>query len=136
MMKLRYKIVTLNFHYDNFLTILLYWQHEESTTEVKKSEEPQGEVAIASGTLQMNRLCYRFAIRLTYFRIDFRIDSDSGNDLREASESMVGKVEKIPLMVNSIDLERIFIDYRGQCEDIFEWVKSTLIILIINIESK
>ncbi|CAG8580672.1 6600_t:CDS:2 [Paraglomus occultum] len=44
----------------------------------------------------------------------------SGNNLREASESMVGKVERIPLMVNDIYLERIFTDYRDKCEDIFE----------------
>ncbi len=56
------------------------------------------------------------------FKVDtyFQFNSDSGNVLREASESMVGKVERILLTVNNIDLEEIFIDYRDQCEDIFE----------------
>ena len=60
----------------NFLTILLYRQHKESTTVAKKSEEPrvyrqyEESTTAASGMLQMNGLCYRFAIRLTYFRID------------------------------------------------------------------
>jgi hypothetical protein len=40
--------------------------------------------------------------------------------LREAAESMVGKVERTPLMVDNIDLEEIFIDYCDRCENIFE----------------
>lgn len=71
--------------------------HEESTTAAKKNEELREEVAIASG-----------------------------NDLRKASESMVGEVERIPLMVNNIDLEIIFIDYRDQCEDIFDLCNSDI----------
>lgn len=44
------------------------------------------------------------------------INSDSENDLREATDSIVGKVERIPLMVDNIDLEEIFIDYCDRCE--------------------
>ncbi|CAG8573744.1 16168_t:CDS:10 [Acaulospora colombiana] len=46
--------------------------------------------------------------------------NDSRNYLREPPESMAKKVERIPLTVNDIDFEKIFIDYRDKLEDIFD----------------
>jgi hypothetical protein len=81
-----------------------------------QDEDNQNRNAIAGGTLQMNSLCYKFTIRLTYFRIN----SDSGNNLKEATESMVGKVERTALIVDDVDLEVIFEEYRSECENNFE----------------
>ncbi|CAI2195006.1 17355_t:CDS:2, partial [Funneliformis geosporum] len=50
----------------------------------------------------------------------------SENDLREATDSMVGKVERTPLMVDNIDLEEIFIDYCDRCENIFDLCNSDI----------
>ena len=82
----------------------------------KNQEENQNRNAIAGGTLQMNSLCYKFTIRLTYFRIN----SDSESNLREATESMIGKVERTALIVDDVDLEVIFEEYRSECENNFE----------------
>ncbi|CAB4391074.1 unnamed protein product [Rhizophagus irregularis] len=46
------------------------------------------------------------------------------NDLREVTDSIVGKVERIPLMVDNIDLEEIFINYCDRCENIFDLCNS------------
>ncbi|CAG8484426.1 9425_t:CDS:2 [Funneliformis mosseae] len=39
------------------------------------------------------------------------ISNDSGNNLKETSESIVGKVKRTLLTVDNIDLKKIFIDY-------------------------
>jgi hypothetical protein len=55
---------------------------------------------------------------------DTIINSDSENGLaREASESMVGRIERsqrTPLIVDDIDLEEIFKDYCDECGNNFE----------------
>ncbi|CAI2196654.1 18922_t:CDS:2, partial [Funneliformis geosporum] len=45
---------------------------------------------------------------------------DSENGLREASESMVGRIERTPLIVDDIDLEEIFKDYCDECGNNFD----------------
>ncbi|CAG8438370.1 14008_t:CDS:10 [Ambispora leptoticha] len=47
-------------------------------------------------------------------------ERDLENGLREASESMVGKVERTPLIVDDIDLEKIFKDYCDECRNNFD----------------
>ena len=51
---------------------------------------------------------------------DTIINSDSENGLREASESMVGRIERTPLIVDGIDLEEIFKEYCDECGNNFE----------------
>ncbi|CAG8629809.1 12175_t:CDS:2, partial [Ambispora gerdemannii] len=62
---------------------------------------------------------------VTYNKQDV-ITNDSDNDLREVTESMVGKVERTPLIVDDIDLEEIFINYRDECENIFDLCHSDI----------
>ncbi|CAJ0913400.1 2302_t:CDS:2, partial [Entrophospora sp. SA101] len=54
------------------------------------------------------------------------IASDSENYLKEVVESMVGKLERTPLTVDDIDMEKIFIDYRNQCNNIFNLCHSDI----------
>ena len=79
-------------------------------------DEENHKNAIVGGMLQMNSLCHKFAIRLTYFRINL----DLGNNSREATESMVGRVERMALIVDGVNLEEIFEQYCSECENNFE----------------
>ncbi|CAG8634564.1 7950_t:CDS:2 [Ambispora gerdemannii] len=47
------------------------------------------------------------------------IASDSDDDSQNATESMIGKVERTTLIVDNVDLEKIFEDYRNDCENIY-----------------
>ncbi|CAI2197698.1 805_t:CDS:2, partial [Funneliformis geosporum] len=51
---------------------------------------------------------------------------DSENGLREASESMVGRIERTPLIVDDIDLEEIFKDYCDECGNNFDLCRSDI----------
>ncbi|GBC23166.2 hypothetical protein GLOIN_2v1763995 [Rhizophagus irregularis DAOM 181602=DAOM 197198] len=66
--------------------------------------------------LQVDEKSYRQDEELTTAKINEITVRYSENDLREATDSIVGKVERIPLMVDNIDLEEIFIDYCDRCE--------------------
>ncbi|CAG8615648.1 3176_t:CDS:2, partial [Diversispora eburnea] len=48
------------------------------------------------------------------------IFSDSNDKFQRATESMVGKVERTALIVENVDLEKIFEDYRNVCENDFD----------------
>ncbi|UZO26428.1 uncharacterized protein OCT59_018653 [Rhizophagus irregularis] len=54
------------------------------------------------------------------------IASDSDDDFQKVAESMVGSVERAPLMIEDIDIEKTFIDYRDQCENIFDLCHSDI----------
>ena len=97
-------------------------KHEPNKDYVYQPQD-QNRNAIAGGTLQINSLCYKFTIRLTYFRIN----SDLENNLRKATESMVGKVERTALIVDNVDLEVIFEEYHSECKNNFEWVESLVV---------
>ncbi|RHZ61741.1 hypothetical protein Glove_346g123 [Diversispora epigaea] len=53
-------------------------------------------------------------------------EKDSENGFREASESMVGRVERTPLIVDEIDLEGIFKDYCDECGNNFDLCHSAI----------
>ncbi|POG80750.1 hypothetical protein GLOIN_2v1763995 [Rhizophagus irregularis DAOM 181602=DAOM 197198] len=74
--------------------------------------------------LQVDEKSYRQDEELTTAKINEITVRYSENDLREATDSIVGKVERIPLMVDNIDLEEIFIDYCDRCETSLSMPKS------------
>ncbi|GBC02393.1 hypothetical protein RclHR1_00460031 [Rhizophagus clarus] len=54
------------------------------------------------------------------------IAGDSENNLGEATESMAGKVERIALIVDDIDLEELFEEYCNECKNNFDLCHSDI----------
>ncbi|RIA92141.1 hypothetical protein C1645_736605 [Glomus cerebriforme] len=54
------------------------------------------------------------------------IVGDSGNNFREATESMVGRVERMALIVDGVNLEEIFEEYCSECENNFDLCHSDI----------
>ncbi|CAG8735982.1 9654_t:CDS:10 [Cetraspora pellucida] len=54
------------------------------------------------------------------------ISSDSDDDSQNITESMIGKVERSPLVIDNVNLENIFEDYRNECENDFDLCHSDI----------